>query len=66
MLAGMSPFTAATGEKAAAILKELVHGKVLRFRLIGINQAASTTGEIKLDPSFISAVVEIGIDPKNY
>jgi len=59
----MSPYTAVTGSKANDILREMVHGKVMRYRTVGLNQAASSTGEVKLDDSLPSALREIGIDP---
>ena len=57
----MSPFTAATGEKARSILKEMRAGKTLIYRTIGLNQAASTTGEYVLDQSLESALRQCGI-----
>lgn len=57
----LSPFTAVSGEKANQILAQMVHGRVVRFRTIGMNQAASTTGEAKIDGSFFSALREIGV-----
>jgi len=66
MLAAASPFTATTGDKANEILKQMIHGKILGYRTIGINQAASTTGEVPIDASFIVGLKAIGIDPANY
>ena len=57
----MSPFTAATGEKARAILDEMVNGKEIKYRTIGMNQAASTTGEYALDASLPEALSKCGI-----
>jgi hypothetical protein len=62
----MSPFTATTGDKAEQILKQMVHGTLVRYRTIGVNQAASTTGEIKIDESFLEALKRIGIDTSKY
>lgn len=62
----MSPFTATGGDKAQQIIKELVHGKTLRFRTIGANAAASSTGWAALDESFLSGLKSLGIDPANY
>tara|TARA_B100000405_G_scaffold196781_1_gene137938 strand:+ start:731 stop:1339 length:609 start_codon:yes stop_codon:yes gene_type:complete len=59
----MSPYTVATGDKAKSILREMVRGKVLKYRTVGMNQAASTTGEVTLDVSFVQAIKSIGIDP---
>lgn len=57
----MSPFTAATGEKARAILKELRAGRTLIYRTVGLNQAASSTGEYALDQSLEQALHKCGI-----
>lgn len=62
----MSPFTATGGDKAQQIIKELVRGKTLRFRTIGVNSAASSTGWAALDESFLSGLKSLGIDPANY
>jgi hypothetical protein len=58
----MSPYTAATGEKAKSIIKEMLSGKVLRYRIVGMNQAGSTTGEVVIDKSFADSLATIGID----
>ncbi|MFJ3075305.1 hypothetical protein [Pseudomonas sp. NPDC087029] len=58
----MSPFTAATGEKAQQILSQMKNGKVLIYRTLGLNQAASTTGEYALDQSLHKALAECGIN----
>ncbi|MNH40707.1 hypothetical protein D3C79_1020630 [compost metagenome] len=57
----MSPFTAATGEKAEKILAQMKTGKVLIYRTLGMNQAASSTGEYVLDQSLSKALTECGI-----
>lgn len=57
----MSPFTAATGEKARSILKELRGGRSLIYRSVGLNQAASSTGEYALDQSLEQALLKCGI-----
>ncbi len=61
----MSPYTAATGDKAKRIIRQMLNGKVIKYRTVGMNQAASTTGEVKLDASFIEALKSIGVDPKS-
>jgi len=58
----MSPFTATTGEKARSILKEMVAGQKIKYRTVGLNQAASTTGEYDLDPSFKASLSHCGIE----
>lgn len=62
----MSPFTATSGDKAKAILKEMLHGKVLKYRLIGLNQAISTTGVVVLDSSLEEALNMIGINMSSF
>lgn len=57
----MSPFTAATGEKARSILSEMRAGKTVIYRTVGLNQAASTTGEYTLDKSLETALNQCGI-----
>jgi hypothetical protein len=61
----MSPYTATTGDKAKRILKEMLAGKTVKYRTVGINQAASTTGEVVIDASFVEALRQIGIKPEN-
>jgi hypothetical protein len=58
----MSPFTAATGEKARSILNQMRSGRSLIYRTIGLNQAASTTGEYALDHSLEAALRQCGIN----
>lgn len=58
---GMSPFTATTGDKAHKILSEMLTGNKLIYRTVGLNQAASTTGEITLDGSLKTALGQCGI-----
>lgn len=57
----MSPFTAATGEKAQSILKEMLSGQKIKYRTIGLNQAASSTGEYTLGPSLREALSKCGV-----
>lgn len=61
----MSPYTATTGDKAKSIIKEMLLGKVIKYRTVGMNQAASTTGEAVIDGSFLKSLREIGINPEN-
>lgn len=61
----MSPYTAATGDKAKSIIKEMLAGKVVKYRTVGFNQAASTTGEVNIDESFAQSLREIGIAPES-
>jgi hypothetical protein len=58
----LSPFTAATGDKAKKIIKQMSNGKVLKYRTVGLNQAASSTGEVPIDSSFFEGLTKIGID----
>ena len=57
----MSPYTAVSGEKARMILSEMLNGYNLIYRRVGFNQAASSTGEYKLDNSFRNALTDCGI-----
>lgn len=57
----MSPFTATTGEKAKDILREMLYGTKIKYRTVGLNQAASTTGEYDLDASLRESLVKCGI-----
>ncbi|WP_281546256.1 hypothetical protein [Grimontia sp. SpTr1] len=58
----MSPFTATTGEKAKNIIREMLAGKSLKYRTIGLNQAASSTGVYDLDMSLQNALADCGIE----
>ena len=58
----MSPFTATSGSKALNIIEEMKKGKKLKYRTIGANQAASTTGEYMINESFYVALKECGIE----
>ncbi|MND23290.1 hypothetical protein D3C76_274200 [compost metagenome] len=59
----MSPYTVTGGEKAKKILKQMLSGQNLKYRTVGINQAASTTGQTVIDPSLAESLRLIGIDP---
>lgn len=59
----MSPFTATTGDKAKQILNQMLGGKRLIYRSVGINQAGGRTGEVVLDESLATSLRGIGIDP---
>lgn len=59
----MSPYTITGGDKAKKILKQMLTGKILKYRTVGINQAASTTGEVVIDPSLSESLRLVGIDP---
>lgn len=61
----MSPYTVTGGDKAKKILRQMVAGKTLIYRTVGINQAASTTGEVELDESFSKSLKLIGINPES-
>ena len=62
----MSPYTAVTGNKARSIVKEMLHGKVIKYRTIGLNQAASTTGEVIIDDSFEKSLRLIGLNSEDF
>ena len=57
----LSPYTATTGDKAWTILNEMLKGKKMIYRTIGLNQAASTTGEVLLDESLLQSLRDCGI-----
>ncbi|MCX5510437.1 hypothetical protein [Pseudomonas sp. BJa3] len=59
----MSPFTVTGGDKAKKIIKQMLAGRVLKYRTVGLNQAASTTGEVVIDASFALSLKQAGIDP---
>jgi hypothetical protein len=59
----MSPYTVAGGAKARSILKQMLAGQNMKYRTVGINQAASTTGDIVLDESLASSLRLIGVNP---
>lgn len=59
----MSPYTVTGGEKAKTILKQMLAGQTLKYRTVGINQAASTTGEVVIDPTLAESLRAIGINP---
>lgn len=61
----MSPYTVIGGDKAKQILKHMVSGRLVKFRTVGINQAASTTGEAVIDPSLAKTLREIGNEPNS-
>lgn len=60
----MSPYTVTGGEKAKKILKQMLSGQTLKYRTVGINQAASTTGEALIDPTLGESLRVIGINPE--
>lgn len=61
----MSPYTVTGGDNAKQILKQMVSGHLIKYRTVGINQAASTTGEAVIDPSLAKSLREIGIEPNS-
>lgn len=61
MVKSMSPFTAATGEKARKILRQMVNGHQIKYRTVGLNAPESTKGEYYLDGSFRTALQKCGI-----
>lgn len=54
----MSPFTAATGDKARNIVAQMKLGSSLIYRQLGSNTPGTTTGTIALDDDFIAAMAE--------
>jgi hypothetical protein len=61
---GVTPYTAARGDKAKAILAQLLSGKKLKFRQApGGLGMQPTTGEIELNGSLRNALLQIGVNP---
>ena len=58
------PYTVATGEKARAILQEMVAGRLLWYRVLGLNQKVTNAGWFPLDVSFRRALARCGISLK--
>lgn len=50
------PYSVATGEKARAILQEMVAGSLLWYRVLGLNQKITSAGWFPLDKSFRQAL----------
>jgi hypothetical protein len=57
----ISPYTAATGEKAAAMLAQMKSGTVLIYETSAFNQPGSSTGRVALDAQFKSALAACGL-----
>ena len=58
------PYTMATGEKARAILQEMVAGTLLWYRVLGLNQKVTNAGWFPLDVTFRRALARCGISLK--
>jgi hypothetical protein len=54
----------AGGDKAKAILKQMLAGRVLKYRTVDFKQATSPTREVILDESFAHSLQMVGIDPR--
>lgn len=54
----LSPFTSTTGERAAALLRQMEGGAVIRYRVLAVNQAGSSTGEVPLGEAFRAALTQ--------
>lgn len=55
----LSPYTVATGDKAKAIVKEMLEGETLIYRTLGFSSVANstgTTGEFLIDDSLKTAL----------
>ena len=61
----LSPYTVATGDKAKAIVKEMLQGSILIYRTLGFSNVptygGATTGEFVLDGSLQAALNECKI-----
>ncbi len=51
-----SPYRVATGKKAKTLIEQIRVGKQFKFRVLGINKAASTTARIEINEQFKSAL----------
>lgn len=57
-----SPYRAYTGQKAKALIKDLVQtGGEVKFRVVGVNTALSKTGTFMVDENFKTALKECGV-----
>ena len=57
-----SPYRAYTGEKALQLLRDVVQTQgEIKYRVIGVNQAASSTGTFSVDDDFRAALTACGI-----
>lgn len=56
-----SPYRVVTGERAVALLREIVGGRDVRWRVVSINAAASGTGTVRVR-GLREALTECGID----
>ena len=57
----MSPFTAATGDKAKQIIAQMRQGSQLIYRTVGVNQPGSAEGRVPLGTEFIAALAACGL-----
>ncbi len=57
----VSPFRMAQGEKARRILNQILNGRSVKYRLLGVNAAMSSTGQFDVDAAFRQAIVECGL-----
>lgn len=55
-----SPYRLAAGDKARQILDQILKGHVVKYRLLGINAASSSTGQFEVDDAFRAAVAQCG------
>ncbi|WP_152632707.1 MULTISPECIES: hypothetical protein [Pseudomonas] len=55
----------ARGDKAKAILKQMLAGRVLKYRTVDIKRATSPTREVILDESFSHSLQMIGVDQRS-
>lgn len=55
-----SPYRVVTGERAVALLREIVGGSEVRWRVVSINAAASGTGTVRVR-GLREALIECGI-----
>ena len=57
-----SPYRVLVGDKARSLLREMIRGQKVIWRVVGINTATSTTGTIVIRPDLGKSLAECGID----
>ena len=53
-----SPYRVAVGEKAEMLIEQIKTGKQLKFRILGVNKAITSTARIEITDQFKSALRE--------
>lgn len=58
----MNPYTLASGDKAQRIIRQMMSGRQLRYRVVNVDHTASAEGQVEIDGSFSQALRAFGID----